>query len=68
MKESEKIRITNLVEKYAKSICATILKQGLLKQHAKLQSFEIFDMEFLPMSSSPSFCVHGKNEINLLAE
>ena len=32
------------------------------------ESFEIFDMELLPMSSSPSFCVRGKNEINLLAE
>ena len=33
-----------------------------------LESFGIFDIELLPMSSSPSFCVHGKNEINFLAE
>ena len=34
LKESEEIRITNLVDTYAKLI-ATILKQGFLKQHAK---------------------------------
>ena len=33
-----------------------------------LESFGIFDIELLPMSSSPSFYVHGKNEINFLAE
>ena len=33
-----------------------------------LESFGIFDIELLPISSLPSFCVHGKNEINFLAE
>ena len=33
-----------------------------------LEPIGIFDIELLPMSSSPSFCVHGKNEINFLAE
>ena len=33
-----------------------------------LELFGIFDIELLLMSSSPSFCVHGKNEINFSAE
>ena len=34
LKKSEEIRITNLVENMQNQ-CATILKQGFLKQHAK---------------------------------
>ena len=49
--------------------CGKILKQGFPKQHTKtLESFRIFDMELVPISSSPSFCVYGKNEIRFLAE
>ena len=33
-----------------------------------LASFGIFDIELLRMSSSPSLCVYGKNEISFLAE
>ena len=33
-----------------------------------LESFGIFDIELLPMSSLPSFCVYGTNEISFLAE
>ena len=29
-----------------------------------LESFGIFDIELLPMSSSPSFCVYRRNEIS----
>ena len=47
--------------------CASISKQGFLKQNF-LESFGIFDIEFLLMSPSPSLCVYGKNEISFLAE
>ena len=33
-----------------------------------LESFGIFDIELLPMPSSPLFLVYGKNEISFLAE
>ena len=68
LKESEEIRITNLVEKYAKSMCHYIEARFPQTTCKILESFGIFDIELLPMSSSPSFCVHGKNEINFLAE
>ena len=68
LKESEEIRITNLVEKYAKSMCHYIEARFPQTTCKILESFGIFDIELLPMSSSPSFYVHGKNEINFLAE
>ena len=34
----------------------------------QIESFGIFNIELLPMSSLPSFCVYGKNEISFLVE
>ena len=68
MKESEETRITNLVKKYTKSMW-NISKATFFETTCKiLESFGIFDIELLPMSSSPSFCVYGKNKINFLVE
>ena len=68
MKESEEIRITNLVEKYVKSMCHNIEARFSQTTCKILESFGIFDIELLPMSSSPWFYTNGKNEINFLAE
>ena len=68
MKETEEICVTNLVEKYAKSTCHNMEARFPQATCKILESFGIFDIELLPMSSSPSFYVHGKNEINFLAE
>ena len=68
MKESEEIRIKNLVEKYVKSMCHNIEARFPQTTCKILESFGIFDIELLPMSSSPSFYMHGKNEISFLAE
>ena len=70
LKESQEIHITNLVEKYVQNQnrCARLLKQGFLREHAKFLSFGIFDIASLRMSSSPSFCVCGINEISFSAE
>ena len=68
LKESEEIRITKLVEKYAKSMCHNIEARFSQTTCKILESFGIVDIELLPMSSSPSFCVHGKIDIKFLAE
>ena len=68
LKESEEIRITNLVEKFTKSMCHNMEARFPQTTCRILESFVIFDIELLPMSSSPSFCVHGKNKINFLVE
>ena len=68
LKEFEEIRITNLVEKYAKSMWKNTEARFPQTTCKTLESFGIFDMELVPISSSPSFCVYGKNEIRFLAE
>ena len=68
MKESEEIRITNLVEKYAKLMCSNIEARFPKTTCKIIESFEIFDTELLPISPSPSFCEYGKNEISILSE
>ena len=68
LKGSEEIQITNLVEKYTKSMCNNIEARFPQTTSKILESFEIFDIELLPMSSSPSFCMYGKNEISFSAE
>ena len=68
MKESEEIRQINLVEKSAKLMCHNIEARFPQTTCKILESFGIFDLELLPMSSSPWFYTHGKNEINFLAE
>ena len=68
MKESEEISTTNLVEKYAKSMCTNIEARLPQTTCKILESFGIFNIELLPMPSSPSFCAYGKNEISFLAK
>ena len=68
LKEFEEIRITNLVEKYAKSMWKNTEARFPQTTCKTLESFGIFDMELVPISSSPLFCVDGKNEIRFLAE
>ena len=68
LKESEEIRITNMVEKYAKSMCNIIEARFPQTTCKILESFGIFDIELMPMSTSPSFCVYGRNEISFLVE
>ena len=68
MKESEEISITNLLEKYAKSMCHNIEARFHQTTCKILESIGIFNIELLPMPSAPSFCVNGENEINFLAE
>ena len=68
LKEFEEVRITNLVEKYAKSMWKNIEAMFPQTTCKTLESFGIFDMELVPISSLPSFCVYGKNEIRFLAE
>ena len=53
LKGSEEIRVTNLVEKYAKSICHNIEASFLQTTCKVLESFGIFDIKLLPMYSSP---------------
>ena len=68
MKESEEILIKNLVEKYAKSMCNNIEVRFPQTACKIIESFGIFDIELLPMPSSPLFRVYGKNKISFLAE
>ena len=68
LKESEEIRITNLVEKYAKSMCHNIETRFPQTTCKILELFGIFGKELLPMSSSPLFGVHGKKETSFLVE
>ena len=68
MKESEEIRIKNLVEKYVKSMCHNIEARFPQTTCKILESFGIFDLELLPISSLPWFYMHGENEINFLAQ
>ena len=68
LKESEEISITNLLEKYAKSMCHNIEARFHQTTCKILESIGIFNIELLPMPSAPSFCVNGENEINFLAE
>ena len=56
------------MEKYAKSVCNIIEARFPQTTCKVLESFGIFDIELLPMSSSPLFCVYGKNENSFLAE
>ena len=68
MKEYEEIRITNLMKKYAKSMCNNI-EARFPQTTCKIPGlFRIFDIALLPMSSSPSFCVYWKNELSFLPE
>ena len=62
------IHITNLVEKYAKSMSKNIEARFSQATCRILELFGIFDIEVLPMLLSPSFCLYGKNENSFLAE
>ena len=64
-KESEEICIANLVGKYAKPMCNNIEARSPQTTCKILEPFGIFDIELLPMSSSPSFCVYGKTKLDL---
>ena len=68
LKESMEIHIINLVEKYAKSMSKNIEARFSQATCRILELFGIFDIEVLPMSLSPSFCLYGKNENSFLAE
>ena len=56
------------MEKYAKSMCNIIEARFRQTTCKILKSFGILDIELLPMSSSPLFCVYEKNENSFLAE
>ena len=56
LKEFEQSRISNLVEKYAKSIFNNTETSFPQTRYKISESFGIFDIGLLPMSSSPLFC------------
>ena len=56
------------MKKYAKSMCNNIEARFPQTTCKILELFGIFDIALLPMSSSPSFCVYGENELSLLPE
>ena len=57
-----------MVEKYGKSMCKNVEARFPQTTFKILGSFGSFDIELQPMSSSPLFCMYGKNEISFLAE
>ena len=56
------------MEKYAKLRCNNIEARFPQTTCNMLESFGIFNIELLPMSSSPSFCMYRKNEISFQVE
>ena len=65
LKESEEICITNFVKKkkYAKSMCSNVEARLPQTTCKILESFGIFDIELLPMSSSLRFACMGKMKL-----
>ena len=56
------------MEKYAKSMYNIVEARFPQTTCTILELFGIFDVELLPVSSSPFFCLYGKNENSFLAE
>ena len=61
-------RIERLFQKYAKSICDNIDVRFPESFCKVLEAFSIFEVDLVPVSSSPTFNVYGTDEITCLAK